>query len=108
MIRGDATDQVLRIKHKKTKEYIDCSIYSEIEVQYNRQSKYKSIKKLLSKNEVFWENGKLIIHLSQEDTFNFDEGTNEIQVRLYLNNKCKATIHSHFKVGKVLSEDTLK
>lgn len=108
MIRGDTVDHIIRVKNKRTGEYIDCSVYSEIEVQYNPQSKYKNIKKLLSKGEVLWENEKLVVHLSQEDTFSLPEGKNEIQIRLFLNNNCKGTIVSHFLVGKVLSDEILK
>lgn len=48
MIRGDTKNFNFKVKRNGT--YIDGSIYTEVEVQFNQQSNYFSIKKLKSNN----------------------------------------------------------
>lgn len=107
MIRGDTNNLVFKIKKKGTEEYIDGSIYTEIEVQFNTQNDVYALKKLKSKNEVMWEDDHFIVFLSQEDTFKLNDGCVSLQVRLFTNGSCKATIVKRINVGKVLSEEVL-
>lgn len=106
MIRGETKNFSFKIK--KDEEYIDGSEYSEVEVQFNPQGFSSSVKKLKSKNEVSWIDDHFVCPLSQEDTFTLNSGLVEIQVRLFNNNECKATIVRKIIVGKVLSEDVLE
>lgn len=105
MIRGDTKN--FNFKVKRGTEYVDGSIYTEVEVQFNKQNNYYAIKKLLSNGEVSWETDHFTCPLSQEDTFKLMEGDNDVQVRLYINEDCKGTIIKRINVGEVLSNDVL-
>lgn len=108
MIRGDTKQ--LKFKIKKDETYIVGSDYDEVEVQFNQQSFYQSIKKLLSKGEVEWVEGDenyFVCFLSQEDTFALNEGRVEMQVRLYVGGDCKGTLIRSIELGKVLSKEVL-
>lgn len=106
MIRGDTKDFNFKIKQGET--YIDGSIYSEVEVQFNNQHYFQSLKKLKTNGEVEWINDHFKCYLSQEDTFKLNDGNVQVQVRLYIDGICKGTIVKSFNVGKVLSSEVLK
>lgn len=108
MIRGETKD--LQFKIKNGQSYIDGSQYSEVEVQFNPQSIYNSVKKLKSKNEVVWNStlSVFVVSMSQEDTFKLNEGKCDVQVRLFNNNVCTATLINQIDIGKVLSNEVLK
>lgn len=105
MIRGDTN--VFNFKIKQGDDYIDGSIYTEVEVQFNPQANAFAIKKLLSKDEVEWDTDHFSCYLSQEDTFKLNDGMVQVQVRLLVNNICKATLIKRMDVGKVLSNEVL-
>lgn len=105
MIRGDTRN--FNFKVKKGDEYVDGSIYTEVEVQFNPQGNYFALKKLKTKNEVSWETDHFNFFLTQEDTFKLNEGLNRMQVRLYIGPDCKGTLIKDIEVGKVLSNEVL-
>lgn len=105
MISGDTRN--FNFKIKKDGQYIDGSVYTEVEVQFNRQGKHNSIKKTMSNGEVAWDSDHFSCFLSQEDTFNLTDGLTEVQVRLYLEGNVKGTLIKHINVGRVLSKEVL-
>lgn len=105
MIRGDTKN--FNFKVKRNGVYIDGSIYTEVEVQFNQQSNYFSIKKLKSKDEVEWSQDHFSCFLTQEETFKLNDGSVQVQVRLFVNGNCKATMIKTIDVGKVLSSEVL-
>lgn len=108
MIRGNTWDLSLKIKEGQT--YIDGSQYSEVEVQFNPQSIYSSVKKLKSKGEVVWNTTSscFVVSLSQQDTFSLNEGNCDLQVRLYNSGVCTATLIKQVNIGRVLSSEVLQ
>ena len=110
-VRGDTKDFKTKFQIKGTETFKDLSIYDEIEVQFNQQSFYQSIKKLKSKGEVEVIEVEgvyyLLYHLSQEDTFSLNEGIVERQFRFYVDNDCKGTLVDNVEAKKVLSNKVL-
>lgn len=106
MIRGDTKH--FNFKIKKGDDYVDGSMFTEVEVQFNPQPNYFAIKKLLSKNEVEWDTDHFSCFLTQEDTFKLNDGMVQVQVRCYVNGNCKATLIKSIEVGKVLSNEVLQ
>lgn len=107
MNRGDSIELQIKIQDVDTKEYIDCSEFDEIEVQFNQQDQPYALKKLKSKGEVTWDTDHLTIVLSQQDTFTFSDGANKYQIRLYNNSVCESTIIGTFEVGEALSNQVI-
>lgn len=107
MIRGDTKEFKFKIKSGET--YIDGSTYDEVELQFNPQLSVCQLKKLKSKGEIEWNATAncFVSHLSQEDTFLLNDGNVSVQVRLFKNNKCKATLISSVDIGKVLSKEVI-
>lgn len=106
MHRGDTN--IITFKIKSNGVYIDGSAYSEVEVQFNPQSILNSVKKLKSKNEVAWNTDHFECALTQADTFNLSVGTNEMQVRLFNEGVCKATVIASINVKETLSQEVLQ
>lgn len=112
MIRGDTYVYTFKLKKKGVTptEYVDGSIYTEIELQFNYDKTFNSVKKLKSRNEVGWDstNSRFECSLSQEDTFKLSTGENKVQVRLYVNGVCKGSNIHIMNVGAVQSSEVLK
>lgn len=116
--RGDTS--YLLLDYTLNAEPLVENAYDEMEFQINHQSGLRSIKKLLSKNEItwgsfVWEDKQHIphsftgyaVHLSQEDTFKLKEGTNEVQLRILLDGEVSSSKWTPLDVGKVLSNEVL-
>lgn len=106
MIRGDTKYFNFKIK-LPTGEYIDGSIYDEVEVQFNQQNTFTSLKYLKSKGQVTWDIDHFVVYLSQADTFKLNDGTVEMQVRLKQSDIVKGTAIINVPVGRVLSNEVL-
>lgn len=107
MNRGEGKNVYFKIKKFGTDEYIDCSQFSEIEVQINDQHKENSVKKLMSKNEVKWENDKLVVFFDQKDTFKLSNGSAKVQIRVFRDGMAFSTMIKMIDIGKSLSSDII-
>lgn len=107
MIRGDTKNVNFKIK-TPSGDYVDGSIYDEIEVQFNTQSLYSSLKYLKSLGQVSWDSDHFVVFLTQEDTFKLNDGKVEMQVRLKQGDLVKGTAIIQVPVGRVLSQEVLK
>ena len=93
--------------------------YQEIELQLNDQTAPKSIKKLLSDNTIRW--GTLTYEddgvektftgyycsLSQDETFKFQQGLLQVQLRILVNDEVGSSDISSITLGQTLSRKVL-
>ena len=93
--------------------------YDEIELQINKQSTDKSIKKLLSKGEIVWKTINYVkdgatesftgyvANLSQEETFLLAAGQSMVQLRVKIGDQVGSSENSMFNLGAVLSSEVI-
>ena len=106
MNRGDT--KILQFKIKKSDgTYVDGADYDEVEVQFNEQRTYSSLKYLKSEGTVGWDTDHFYVSMSQQDTYRLSVGQAEMQVRLYDGGVCKGTSIANIDVGRTLSGKVL-
>lgn len=82
--------------------------YDEIELQFNPQGNFSSLKLLMSKGEIEWDEdyGKYIAFLDQDATFKLPRVV-EYQLRLKIGTDVVSSNIESFDLGEVLSRRTL-
>lgn len=96
-------------------------LYEEIELQLNPQNNFRQVKKLLSTGDIEWatmsyidEEGHsqtftgYIAKLSQEETFVFNEGNVEAQLRILWGDDVGSSSITTFILGRALSCEVLE
>ncbi len=117
MNRGDTA--YLLLNYTLNGDPLQEDAYREIELQINKDTAYRRIKKLLSKGEIVWgtlpyeEDGTQMTFtgyyaaLSQEETFKMSAGKNEVQVRVLVDNEVGSSAISSVNIGQTLSKKVL-
>ena len=118
MNRGDTS--FLMLNYTINGDPLTENSYTEMELTINEQSSVKCVKKLLSAGDIEW--GTLsytdseghpqtftgyYAHLSQEETFTLQQGSNEVQLRILANDEVGSSAVSSMTLGKVLSSEVL-
>lgn len=117
--RGDTA--YLLLNYTVNGEPLVKDAYQELELQINIQGQYRSIKKLLSAGDIFWDENYTykddqgqeqtftgyITTLNQEDTFAVSNGTSEIQLRVMVNNEVGSSPIEKLMIGNALSSRVL-
>lgn len=119
MNRGDTA--YLMLNYTINGDPLQEGAYEEIELQLNPQSNSRNVKKLLSEGDIEWatmtyvdEHGVeqqftgYIARLSQEETFIFNEGDVEAQLRILWGDDVGSSAITSFILGKALSCEVLK
>lgn len=118
--RGDTA--YLLLNYQVNGEPMVQGAYKEIELQINKQDDFRSLKKLLSKNEIFWgqdfiyQDSEGVEHsftgyvcaLTQDDTFKISSGASTIQIRVLMNNEVGSSSCQELDLGCVLSDKVLE
>ena len=117
--RGDKV--YLLIGYKVNGQDMQKDAYEEIELQINKQSDFRSVKKLLSTGDIFWgenltylddkEQEQLftgyVCALSQEDTFKISDGISNVQLRVMVDKEVGSSSFQDIDLGSVLSDKIL-
>lgn len=96
--------------------------YQELELQINVQGNYRSIKKLLSVGDIFWDDNYTyidadgneqtfsgyIVSLDQDDTFLVSQGQAEIQLRVLIDGEVGSSQIEELNIGNALSDEVLE
>lgn len=96
--------------------------YQELELQINVQGNYRSIKKLLSAGDIFWDDNYTyidadgdeqtfsgyIVSLDQDDTFLISQGQAEIQLRVLIDGEVGSSQIEELNIGNALSDEVLE
>lgn len=89
--------------------------YDEIELQINKESGNKSIKKLLSKGEIVWKKitytgGSFtgyVAYLDQNETYSLSAGESSVQIRIKMGGEVGSSETTEFTLGAVLSQQVI-
>lgn len=90
--------------------------YQEIELQINKDSATKEIKKLLSNGDIKWgtvlkEDGTewtgYYADMSQDETFKLNAGPSQVQLRIKKDGEVGSSKETTFQLGTVLSSKVL-
>lgn len=108
MNRGDANYLTLNIKVNSVdigQHYAD-----EIELTFNKENGLHTIKKTLSDGGITWNatRNKFMAYLSQEDTFNLEDGANTWQIRLLKDDVVISNTISIINIGDANSKEVLE
>ena len=107
MNRGDAQVVVLDIRVNKRLATTDD--FTEIEVTFNPELKGHSIRKLMSKGDIFWDDEmqRFCFFITQEETFSLHPGDNTWQLRAMYGDVVVSTVVSTVYIGCTNSKHVL-
>lgn len=89
-------------------EPLEKDEYDEIELQFNIQSTYTSLKLLMSRGDIEWNDdiGKYVAYLSQDDSFRLSNNA-EYQLRIKYEDNVISSAIGTINIGEVLSRRVL-
>ena len=118
MRRGDTFCLMLNVKVNG--EDMTQGAYDEIELQINKESSSKSIKKLLSDGDIVWDTVTYlnknnvtetftgyVAYFDQDETFKLNAGQSQMQVRVEKDGQVGSSDEDMLTLGNVLSSKVL-
>ena len=113
MNKGDTVN--LLLDYQINDEPLQRDAYQEIELQINKDTSQKSIKKTLSSGEIKWETVEYdggtfegyVVHLTQSETISLGAGQAMVQIRVKMNGEVGSSASSMFSLGDALSTSVL-